>query len=147
MNVLCWIVEGTWPACVAAASTVAPADAEIALLHVSGADVSHVTRGAYAGLLGRGRHDDPGDELDQLAAMSATELLRSAAERLGRPARQLQRTGRIEREVVTAAATADLLIVVRDGDHRRPGPRSLGPATRFVVDHAPCPVLLVWPEP
>ena len=28
----------------------------------------------------------------------------------------------------------------RDGDHTRLGPRSLGPATRFVVDHAPCPV-------
>ncbi|MER6926757.1 universal stress protein, partial [Streptomyces spiralis] len=23
---------------------------------------------------------------------------------------------------------------------------SLGPAVRFAVDHAPCPVLLVWPE-
>ncbi|MGD0344824.1 MAG: universal stress protein, partial [Acidimicrobiales bacterium] len=26
------------------------------------------------------------------------------------------------------------------------GPHSLGPATRFIVDHAPCPVLLVWPD-
>ena len=26
------------------------------------------------------------------------------------------------------------------------GPGALGPADRFVVDHAPCPVLLVWPE-
>lgn len=39
----------------------------------------------------------------------------------------------------------DLLIVARDGDRSRPGPKSLGPATRFVVDHAPCPVVLVWP--
>jgi nucleotide-binding universal stress UspA family protein len=31
--------------------------------------------------------------------------------------------------------------------HGRGGPRSLGHATRFVVDHAPCAVLLVWPEP
>jgi hypothetical protein len=48
--------------------------------------------------------------------------------------------------VVTAAAGAGLLIVARDGDQTRLGPRSLGKATRFVVDHAPCPVLLVWPE-
>ena len=34
----------------------------------------------------------------------------------------------------------------RDGDRTHLGPRSLSPATRFVVDHAPCPVLLVWPE-
>jgi hypothetical protein len=27
------------------------------------------------------------------------------------------------------------------------GPRSLGKAARFVVDHAACPVLLVWPGP
>jgi hypothetical protein len=28
----------------------------------------------------------------------------------------------------------------------RLGPRSLGRATRFVLDHAPCRVLLVWPD-
>jgi hypothetical protein len=37
-------------------------------------------------------------------------------------------------------------MVARDGDHSRLGPHSLGPATRFVVDHAPCVVLLVWPD-
>ncbi|MGF1424961.1 hypothetical protein [Kitasatospora sp. LaBMicrA B282] len=41
-----------------------------------------------------------------------------------------------------------LLILARDGDRaHHPGPHSLGPAGRFVVDHAPCPVLLVWPAP
>ncbi|NEB92870.1 universal stress protein, partial [Streptomyces bauhiniae] len=30
-------------------------------------------------------------------------------------------------------------------DRTRLGPHSLGPAARFIVDHAPCPVLLVWP--
>ena len=48
--------------------------------------------------------------------------------------------------MVEAAAGADLLILARDGE-RRPGPKSLGPRTRFVVDHAPCRVLLVWPGP
>jgi hypothetical protein len=32
-----------------------------------------------------------------------------------------------------------LLIVARDGDRSRLGPKSLGHHTRFVVDHAPCP--------
>jgi hypothetical protein len=36
--------------------------------------------------------------------------------------------------------------VARDGDRSRLGPHSLGHATRFVVDHAPCSVLLVWPD-
>lgn len=46
---------------------------------------------------------------------------------------------------VAEAAHAGLLVVARDGDQARLGPKSLGKATRFVVDHAPCPVLLVWP--
>jgi nucleotide-binding universal stress UspA family protein len=53
----------------------------------------------------------------------------------------------VEREVVAEAEGCDLLILARDGDRSHLGPRSLGPASRFVVDHAPCPVLLVWPEP
>jgi len=69
----------------------------------------------------------------------------AAARRLGRPCAQMERHGRAEREVVAAAEGADLLILARDGDRVRLGPKSLGPASRFVVDHAPCPVLLVWP--
>jgi nucleotide-binding universal stress UspA family protein len=38
-----------------------------------------------------------------------------------------------------------MLVCVRDGAPGLPGPDSLGPVTRFVVDHAPCGVLLVWP--
>ena len=48
--------------------------------------------------------------------------------------------------VPAAAADADLLIVARDGDRSRLGPKSLGKAARFIVDHAPCMVLLVWPQ-
>ncbi len=55
--------------------------------------------------------------------------------------------GEFEREVIRAVAeNVDLLVLARDGDHSRLGPHSLGPATRFVVDHAPCAVLLVWPD-
>ena len=49
--------------------------------------------------------------------------------------------------MVAAAADADVLVLARDGDRTRLGPRSLAPATRFVVDHAPCAVVLVWPDP
>ena len=81
----------------------------------------------------------------ELAATAAAELLEAAARRLGRPCDRIERHGHPEREVMTAAAGAGLLIVTRDGDRFRLGPRSLGKTTRFVVDHAPCPVLLVWP--
>jgi nucleotide-binding universal stress UspA family protein len=143
--VLAWVVEGTWPACVDAAAAYAGAADEIVLLHVAPADVERAVHGAFAGLLGR-RGADPGDEVARIAAGAEHALLTAAGERIaGRSARALARAGRVEREVVAAAAAADLLVVARDGDDTRLGPRSLGPVTRFVVDHAPCPVLLVWP--
>ena len=140
-----WVTEGTWQAAVDAARTLAPPDAEFTLLHVTGTEVPGAAHGAFAGLLGRGGRD-PGDRLEELALAAEEELLRAAGERLGRPAAVLRRRGRVEREVVRAAEEADLLICARDGDRHRLGPRSLGPAARFVVDHAPCPVLLVWPR-
>ncbi|MFQ6146660.1 universal stress protein [Streptomyces seoulensis] len=156
MRVIAWLVEGTWPACVDAVRAHAPEDAEVVLLHVSGAEVSGVAHGAFAGLLGRAHRGgrspgdgwgrDPGDRLTALGDASAAELLEAAAARLGRPCALVERAGRVEREVVEAADDADLLVLARDGDRDRLGPHSLGPAVRFAVDHAPCPVLLVWPE-
>jgi nucleotide-binding universal stress UspA family protein len=145
MRVVVWIAEGTWPACVDATRSLAPDAADVVLLHVT--DVPGAAHGAFAGLLGRGRPDrDPGTSVEHLAAASAEQLLESAARGLGRPCARSARVGRVEREVVAAAEDADLLVLARDGDRNRLGPRSLGHATRFVVDHAPCPVLLVWPE-
>jgi nucleotide-binding universal stress UspA family protein len=56
------------------------------------------------------------------------------------------RSGRTEQAVLAAAEEGDVLVVARDGDRAHRGPRSLGPAVRFVVDHAQCAVLLVWPD-
>jgi nucleotide-binding universal stress UspA family protein len=64
----------------------------------------------------------------------------------GRECEKREIHGRAERAVVAASAQADLLVMARDGDRSRLGPKSLGKAARFVVDHAACPVLLVWPE-
>jgi nucleotide-binding universal stress UspA family protein len=146
-TVMVWVAEGTWPACVDAVRTWAPEDAQVVLLHVSGSEIT-AAQGALAGLLGRGqRRRDPDKDLAALAESTAAELLDRAAQRLGRPAATQHRSGQVERQVVEATDGADLLVCARDGDRSRLGPRSLGPATRFVVDHAPCPVLLVWPEP
>ena len=147
MTVIIWISEGTWQATVDAARAHAPAAADLVLLHVTSGDVAEAAHGAFAGLLGRGPGRDPGRQVEALAQAAATALLDDAAGRLGRPATRLERRGRVEREVVRAADGADLLICARDGDRSHLGPRSLGPATRFVIDHAPCPVLLVWPGP
>jgi nucleotide-binding universal stress UspA family protein len=147
-NVLVWVTEDTWRAAVDAVSELAPEPALVTLLHVTGTGGPDVAHAAYLGLFGRGPVDrDPRSRMADVSASSATELLAAAAERLGRPCERMARTGRTEREVVAAAAGADLLIMARDGDRSRLGPKSLGRDTRFALDHAPCPVLLVWPEP
>jgi nucleotide-binding universal stress UspA family protein len=146
-TVIVWVTEGTWHASVDAARALAPAGARLVLLHVTPEDVAGAAHGAFASLLGRGHPErDPGRSLERIAAASAAELLAAAAGRLGVPCTTAERRGRVEREVVAAAEGADLLIVARDGDRSRLGPKSLGKETRFVVDHAPCPVLLVWPQ-
>jgi nucleotide-binding universal stress UspA family protein len=146
MTVIIWISEGTWQATVDAAREHAPATADLVLLHVTSDDVTEMVRGSFAGLLGRDRRGrDAVSQVEEISRATAAALLEAAAARLGRPAVGLERRGRVEREVVRAADGADLLICARDGDRAHLGPRSLGPATRFVIDHAPCPVLLVWP--
>lgn len=144
MKVVVWLAEGTWEAGVDAALRLAPADAQVTLLHVVDPRWAAGAEGAAAGLLGRGRRT-AGAGVQEAALAAQGALLDAAGERLGGSARREARSGPVEREVVAAAEGADLLVAVRDGDRSRLGPRSLAPATRFVVDHAPCPVLLVWP--
>ena len=144
MRVLVWIVEETWQATVAAAAAFLPADADITLLHVR-SDAETVARGARDALLGRSRRTS-GEALDAISEQDARDLLADAQAALGRQAVLDARSGRIEYEVVAAAATADLIVLARDEDHPRHGPRSLGPTARYVVDHAPSAVLLVWPD-
>ena len=127
-RVLVWITPAGWEACVDAAAAL---DGEVTLLHVS--DTAGLEPG---GLLGRHR-------AAAWPESGAEELLDAAAERLGRAAERIARSGRSEHVVIAAAADADLLVVARA--NRRPGPHSFGHAARFVVDHAPCAVLLVWP--
>jgi nucleotide-binding universal stress UspA family protein len=151
MRALVWIVEDTWEATVAEAAAFLPSDAEVTLLHVAAEDVEDLAAGARHGLLGRPRHHPPPGPpppvpLREISEEAAADLLAEARARLGREARIESRRGRVEREVVAAADSADLLVLARDGDRSRLGPHSLGPQARFVVDHAPCQVLLVWPD-
>lgn len=145
MTTVVWLTEGTWPACVDAAREHSPPATDIVLLYVRAPEIPGAAHGAPAHSPGEGWDNDPGSRLERLAAASGEHLVRAAAERLDLPCTAQVRTGRVEREVVTAAGSAGLLVLARDGDRAHPGPRSLSPAARYVVDHAPCPVLLVWP--
>jgi nucleotide-binding universal stress UspA family protein len=147
MRALVWIIEDTWETTVAEAATMLPGDAEITLLHVASTQPETVARGARRGLLGR--HQPPPaapEPLRVISEQAADQLLADAQARLGRPAQLQARRGRIEQEVVAATEGMDILVLARDGDRERLGPRSLGPTARFVVDHAPCRVLLIWPD-
>ena len=150
MRVCVWLVEGTWQGCIDAAAGSIPAEAGVVLLHVTPSDVSEAVEAAAAGRFGRAFSGHrPSRRIEATAGEAAAEILAAAAARLGRAdAKLVARRGRVEREVVSAVAEGvDLLVAARDGDRSRLGPHSLGHATRFVVDHAPCAVLLVWPDP
>jgi nucleotide-binding universal stress UspA family protein len=140
VHAVVWIVEGTWEAAVDAV----PPDASVTLVHVA-IDPEDIRRATRRGLLGR--HPPPPPGPDPVSTASEEEqraLLGEAAARLGREARIEARRGRAEEEVIAALGDADLLVLARDGERDRPGPHSLRPPTRFVLDHAPCDVLLVW---
>jgi nucleotide-binding universal stress UspA family protein len=145
MRAVVWTTERSWETCVDEAAALLPADADITLLCVLDANVEAVAAAGRMGLLGRRPppHEEP--TFAQMSAEAAARLLADAEARLGRPARTEVRRGRVEREVVAACDGADLLVLARDGE-RKLGPPSLGKHQRFVVDHAPCRVLLVWPD-
>ena len=146
MRAVVWISEGTWEACIDQAAGLLPSGAEVTLLHVAPGDVEELAAHGGPRLLGRRAPPPPGPPLRAIAEEEAQALLGDAQARFARPAEIVSMRGRVEREVVAACAGADLLILARDGEPRL-GPKSLGKHTRFVLDHAPCQVLLVWPEP
>jgi nucleotide-binding universal stress UspA family protein len=89
------------------------------------------------------------EEMRQAEKSSAQDILNEGLSHFP-GAETMQREGRPEREIVNAAAgwQADLVIVcprAEYGGTPHIGPKSVGHVARFVIDHAPCPVLLVRP--
>jgi nucleotide-binding universal stress UspA family protein len=146
MRALVWITESSWQSCVDQARELVPGGAEVTLLHVAASEVEHLARHPGPERLGRHRPPPPGPAVREIADSEAQALLKAARERFGRDVETVSRRGRIEREVLEAADGFDLLVLARDGRLRRE-PKSIGHYARFIVDHAGCPVLLVWAEP
>jgi len=81
---------------------------------------------------------------------ASDDILRAGLERLPE-AESLLRQGYPELEIVNTAAEwkADVILICPRAEYGAPpnlGPRSVGHVARFVLDHAPCPVLLVRPS-
>jgi nucleotide-binding universal stress UspA family protein len=90
-----------------------------------------------------------GDEMEQAELAAAQDVLNEGLRYIPN-AETFRRQGRPEREIVNVAAEwqADLVIICPRGEYGgKPafGPKSVGHVARFVLDHAPCPVLLVRP--
>ena len=143
MRAVVWLVEGTWEACVDAARELRLDD--VRLVHARDEQTEAGWEGGPLGLMGRGRRGRGGPSATALD-VAATRLLDEASRRFGADAQRVELTGRTETAVLDACAGADLLVCARDGVRTERGPRSLSKVTRYVVDHAPCAVLLVWPE-
>jgi len=132
VRVLAWITEAGWEAVVDAVARLRAG--RVTLLHVDTVDVP-----------GRGhRHEQVMQRMHALAGEAAQALLEDAEERLGTPAEKVAETGVAETIVYEHAHAHDVLVLARDGRHS--GPHSIGHDQRWVIDHAPCAVLLAWSE-
>jgi nucleotide-binding universal stress UspA family protein len=95
-------------------------------------------------------HPPPREEEMRRAERASAEDILNEGLRHFPGAETLQSQGRPEREIVNTAAEwqADLLIIcprAEYGGRHAIGPKSVGHVARFVLDHAPCPVLLIRP--
>jgi hypothetical protein len=132
VRVLAWITEGGWEAAIDAVANLNAS--EVTLVHVDTVDVP-----------GRGRrHDEVLQRMHALAGEAALALLEDAEERLGYETTKRTETGVAETIIYELAREHDVLVLARDGRHI--GPHSVGHDQRWVIDHAPCTVIMAWPE-
>jgi nucleotide-binding universal stress UspA family protein len=95
-------------------------------------------------------HHEPITEEMQAAEKEVSEEILKVGLSQVPQAETLLRQGLPELEIVNAAAAwkADVILICPRAEYGEPphiGPRSVGHVARFVLDHAPCPVLLLRP--
>jgi nucleotide-binding universal stress UspA family protein len=95
-------------------------------------------------------HREPITEQMQAAERTVSEEILKVGQSHVPQAETLLRQGLPELEIVNTAAAwkADVILICPRADYGEPshvGPRSVGHVARFVMDHAPCPVLLLRP--
>ena len=124
-----------------------PADAAVELFHVIDEAPVHELGMQFVRRPGHPRPPDLESRVRDAEGLGTQAILERARAGLGRPAAHFVGRGRPEQEIVARAREIGASLVVvgaRPGDlHTPPEPHSLGHVSRFVVDHAPCPVLLV----
>ena len=147
MRVVVWITEAGWEACVETAAALAPADAEITLLAVPvGRARGGRTRAgapACSGAARRRRRTDAGARSPTRPPRrcSPTRSSASAATRRPRCATGGSSARSSPRARAPTCSSAPATATTSGS-----APRASASHARFVVDHAPCRVLLVWPD-
>lgn len=155
MHILCAIGQRDGPQIIQRLATVLGSQHEIYLLHVLDPAPRHGLED-YLHSPGPVPHQRPLppeqtralDEAEQTAGQAALAEALEAAQKAGfSVVGEIQR-GKPEQMIVrTALGTESQLIVIRasEGTQGRPqiGPASVGRTARFVLDHAPCDVLLL----
>jgi nucleotide-binding universal stress UspA family protein len=148
MRVLCCL-DGTNAEHIsnALASLVSTDERTIGLLYVTDRGPHAEMERKREGLLRPRRPSGPLEQrMRQAETVAAQDILQEGLRYLP-GAQTLQREGRPEREIVNCASewNADLVVICPRAEYDgRPtiGPKSVGHVARFVLDHAPCPVLL-----
>ena len=151
MRVLCCLDGTNIEHISRALSTLVTADERtIGLLYVTDLGPHHEIERKREGLLYPRHPSGPLHEKIQRAEVAAAQDILQEGLRYIPNAETLSREGRPEREIIQCASewNADLIVIC----NRSPafggptlGPKSIGHVARFVLDHAPCPVLLVRP--
>lgn len=151
MRVLCCLDgSNTEPISRALSSLIATDERTVGLLYVTDTGPHHEMERKREGLL-RPRHPSGPlhEKIQQAEVFAAQDILQEGLRYLPQ-AQTLAREGRPEQEIVQCASQwhADLIVICpRSPAFGGPavGPKSVGHVARFVLDHAPCPVLLVRP--
>ena len=134
----------------ALSTLVSAAERTIGLLYVTDLGPHHEIERKREGLLYPRHPSGPLQEKIQQAEAAAAQDILQEGLRYVPQAETLSREGRPEREIIQCASewNADLIVICsRSPAFGGPalGPKSVGHVARFVLDHAPCPVLLVRP--
>lgn len=148
MRVLCCL-DGTNSEHIRMAlSTITTNERTIALLYVTDTGPHGEMERKREGLLRSRQPSRPLSERMRQTETAVAQDILQEGQRSIPDAETLHREGRPEREIVNCAAAwlADLILICpRSHYDGKPeiGPKSVGHVARFVLDHAPCPVLLV----
>jgi nucleotide-binding universal stress UspA family protein len=156
MKILCAIGLQNGPELIRRAAAQRGGRGEWLLLHVVDTGPRQGLEAYLRGLPGRGqdverRAGAAASREDSAAQDTLHEALRAAQE-LGLAAHGEVRRGPPEQAIVAAAAEMDaelIVIMANEGAAGRPhtGPASVGHVARFVLDHAPCDILLLRETP